>query len=134
MEESYKEIELRSEEVQEVMNAIPPALLRYGIGVLLGVIFLLLLGSMFFSIPDTVETSFTLTSDNPPAYIQAGSSGRLIYLEVNNNQSVEDGTMLGVLENVGDTQDILMLRKHLRQWRNKGARIEDFDEVLLRRF
>ena len=131
MEEEYKEIELRSEEVQEVMNAIPPVLLRYGIGVLLGVICLLFLGSMFFSIPDTVETSFTLTSDNPPAYIQAGSSGRLIHLEVSNNQSVEVGTILGVLENVGETQDVLMLRERLRLWRKNGARIEDFDEVLL---
>ena len=35
MEENktYKDIELRSEEVQEVMNRVPPAILRYGIGV-----------------------------------------------------------------------------------------------------
>ena len=73
MGKEYKEIELRSEEVQEVMSAVPPALLRYGIGVLLAVVCVMLIGSMFFSMPDTVEASFTLTSDNPPAYILAGA-------------------------------------------------------------
>ena len=30
-ERTHKEIELRSEEVQEVMGRIPPAILRYGL-------------------------------------------------------------------------------------------------------
>lgn len=30
-ERTHREIELRSEEVQEVMGRIPPAILRYGI-------------------------------------------------------------------------------------------------------
>lgn len=131
MGKEYKEIELRSEEVQEVMSAVPPALLRYGIGVLLAVVCVMLIGSMFFSMPDTVEASFTLTSDNPPAYILAGSSGRLMQLEVRNGQSVEAGTILGVIENVGETQEILMLREKLAQWRKNGARIEYFNDVFL---
>ena len=53
--EKEKEIELRSEEVQEVMNRVPPAILRYGSGVLLG-------GSAWFSYPETVVTEFTLAT------------------------------------------------------------------------
>ena len=48
----HKEIELRSEEVQEVMNHIPPSILRYGISVLLGILLILLIGSTFFNYPD----------------------------------------------------------------------------------
>lgn len=57
-----KEIELRSEEVQEVMNRVPPAILRYGSGVLLGIVLLLLGGSAWFSYPETVVTEFTLAT------------------------------------------------------------------------
>ena len=34
----YKDIELRSEEVQEVMGQVPPAILLYGSGVLLCIV------------------------------------------------------------------------------------------------
>ena len=57
-----KGIELRSEEVQEVMNRVPPAILRYGSGVLLGIVLLLLGGSAWFSYPETVVTEFTLAT------------------------------------------------------------------------
>ena len=60
--EKEKEIELRSEEVQEVMNRVPPAILRYGSGVLLGIVLLLLGGSAWFSYPETVATEFTLAT------------------------------------------------------------------------
>ena len=60
--EKEKEIELRSEEVQEVMNRVPPAILRYGSGVLLGIVLLLLGGSAWFSYPETVVTEFTLSA------------------------------------------------------------------------
>lgn len=59
--EKEKEIELRSEEVQEVMNRVPPAILRYGSGVLLGIVLLLLAGSAWFSYPETVVTEFALS-------------------------------------------------------------------------
>lgn len=59
--EKEKEIELRSEEVQEVMNRVPPAILRYGSGVLLGIVLLLLAGSAWFSYPETVVTEFVLS-------------------------------------------------------------------------
>ena len=60
--EKEKEIELRSEEVQEVMNRVPPAILRYGSGVLLGIVLLLLGSSAWFSYPETVVTEFTLSA------------------------------------------------------------------------
>lgn len=54
-EKQYKDIELRSEEVQEVMNKVPPAILRYGIGILATIVFVLLIGSAFFRYPETIQ-------------------------------------------------------------------------------
>jgi hypothetical protein len=47
-DKAYREIELRSEEVQEVMGKIPPLILRWGITVLFFVVTALLLTSSFF--------------------------------------------------------------------------------------
>ena len=102
-ERTHREIELRSEEVQEVMGRIPPAILRYGIVVLLGIMAVVLAGSACFSYPDTVETEFTLTTQNPPAYIMAQSAGRIEQLYTANSQPVGKGDILGVIENVART-------------------------------
>ena len=44
------------------MNRVPPAILRYGSGLLLGIVLLLLGGSAWFSFPETVVTEFTLAT------------------------------------------------------------------------
>ena len=63
-EETNDNIELRSEEVQEVMGMIPSWIVRWGITLLFGVIVLLLIGSCFFRYPDVLTTEMTLSSRN----------------------------------------------------------------------
>ena len=56
----YKDVELRSEEVQEVMGKIPSALVRYGILVLAFILLTIFAGSALFSYPDKINTEFFL--------------------------------------------------------------------------
>ena len=63
--ETGKKIELRSEEVQEVMGQIPAWIVRWGITLLFVVVLALLVGSYFFIYPDVIETEMTLTSREP---------------------------------------------------------------------
>lgn len=128
-EKRYKDIELRSEEVQEVMDKVPPAILRYGMLVLAGILTALLVGSAFYSYPDTVTTEFTLTAQNPPAYLVAGSGGRIEQLYVGNRQPVRKGDLVGVIENIAKTEDVLYLREQLDRWKQSGARIEELGNV-----
>lgn len=123
-EKKQKDIELRSEEVQEVMNRIPPAILRYGITVLLTIILLLFTGSACFHYPDTVIAEFTLTTQPSPVYIITQSSGRLEQLYIHNEQSVHKGDVLGVIENLADIEDIFYLREKVRGWKLSGSRME----------
>ena len=55
-----KEIELRSEEVQEIMGTVPSWIIRWGITVLFGVVLSLFVGSYFFRLPEVVEAEMTL--------------------------------------------------------------------------
>ena len=123
-EKKYKDIELCSEEVQEVMGQVPPAILRYGSGVLLCIIVLLLAGSALFSYPEKVTTDFTLTSQNPPAYLVAKGGGNMERLYVGNGQQVCRGDLLAVLSSTARTEDVLYLYERWKEWENSGARVE----------
>ena len=90
----YKEIELRSEEVQEIMNRIPPWILRRGITVLFFIVMALLLGSWFYKYPDVINAGITVSSSEPPASIIARSTGKIDKIFVQNNESVSSQTPL----------------------------------------
>lgn len=123
-EKECKKIELRSEEVQEVMNQIPHAILRYGITVLLMIVMALLAFSAFFSYPDSIDAEFTLSSQTPPTYIMTKSGGRLEELYIVNGQLVKKGCLLGVIENIAETENVLFIRDRLQEWVQNGSRIE----------
>lgn len=129
----HKEIELRSEEVQEVMNRVPPSILRYGIGILATIVMVLLIGSALFSYPESVQAEVTLSPRNPPAYIKNVNGGRMENLYVSNGQQVRKGDILAVMENVASTEDMLQLRERLSDWQERGARPEQLDMIFFHR-
>ena len=108
-----KEVELRSEELQEVMGKIPPWILRRGIAVLFGVVVVLLTGSAFFTYPDMIQAPVTLTGSMPPAGVVAFSSGKLDMLSTQDNQIVKAGDYLAVIHNAAQTGDVLYLKRFL---------------------
>lgn len=128
-EKKHKEVELRSEEVQEVMNHVPKWIVRYGIGVVFSILLLLLLGSYFFKYPDVVTAEITVSTQTPPVYVTAKSTGRLSELYASNKQSVKEGQMLGVIENAAQTEDMLFLIKQLQQWEKEEYNPEKWDSL-----
>ena len=111
-EKEHKEIELRSEELHEVMSKIPPWILRWGISVLFIIVLVILTGSGFFKHPDVITAPVVLTGSIPPANIVAFSSGNLDIL-VEDNQDIKAGDYLAVIYNPARTEDILYLKNYL---------------------
>ena len=110
----YRNVELRSEDVQQVMNKISPWILRWGITVLFCVIAALLFGSYLFKYPDTIQAEITLSMENPPAYVQARTAGRVAELFIKNEEIVKQGTPLGIIENAAFTKDVLLLKEKMK--------------------
>jgi len=106
-------IELRSEEFQEVLGSVPHWIVRWGIVVLAVLTVILIIGSMIFKYPDVITAQITLTGSTPPAAIVARSSGKLKELFVTDNQEVKTGEYIAVIDNPARTEDILMLKKFL---------------------
>lgn len=111
----HKEIELRSEEVQEVMGQIPCWIVRWGITVLFLVVFALLIGSYFFKYPDVITTEMTLTSAHPAVQVVARASGRISKLYVTDGEKVSPGSPLAIIENPALTADVDRLDSLLQQ-------------------
>lgn len=110
-----KEIELRSEEFQEILGNVPSWILRRGITIIAIIVVIILIGSAIFKYPDIISTSMTLTATNPPASIMAKTTGKLKELNIEDNQTVVAGDYLAVIENPAHTDDVLLLKRYLAQ-------------------
>ncbi|WP_287829194.1 HlyD family efflux transporter periplasmic adaptor subunit [Bacteroides sp.] len=124
-----KEIELLSEEVQEVMDAIPPWILRNGITTLFIIVLLLLAGSWMFKYPDVIQAEVTVTSLDPPVSIIARSSGKIDEIYVENNRPVKQGEQLAIIQNPANTADMLCLLENMEKWRASGYDVEAAAEL-----
>ena len=112
-EEELKNINLRSEDVQEILNRPPRWIVRWGTTVILTIIVVLLAGSWFFKYPDIVNSTIVVTTENPPAPIIARANGKIDQLFVRDQQKVKKGQVLAVIENTANYQDILALEDKL---------------------
>ena len=121
--EAGKDIELRSEEVQEVMGQIPAWIVRWGITILFIVVLVLLVGSYFFRYPDVVTTEMILTSQLPVGKVVVRSSGKISELYVSNRQEVKSGALLAVIENPARTEDVLRLKNLLVRYKNEPEQL-----------
>lgn len=118
MENRKPEIELRSEEFNEVLSAVPAWIVRWGITMIACVVLMLLVGSAVFKYPDVISSTVTLTGTTPVSAVVARTSGKLQELYVGNNQQVKANALLAVIENPAGTNDILRLKELLRQAEN----------------
>ena len=113
MPENLEEIELRSEEVQEILSKMPSWVIRQGSTVFLFLILLVLCMSWVIKYPDTIQTATLITTQIPPQKEFARTTGKLdsIYVEASN--IVNNNTVLAVLENPANTEDIYYLKSIL---------------------
>ena len=113
-----EKIELRSEEFQEILGAVPSWILRWGFTAIAIIVVVLLIGSAIIKYPDTIGSSMTLTGTTPASGIVSRTSGKLQELYVSDNQHVETGNYLAVIENPAETKDILFLKNYLSSFEN----------------
>ena len=118
-------IELRSEEFQEILGSVPHWILRWGVTLLAVIVAILLAGSAIVKYPDVIPSQATLTSSVPPASVAARATGKLKELYVNDNQEVKAGDYLAVIDNPAKTEDIRSLKTSL-----ENLAVED-DETLI---
>ena len=111
--EEVDKIEIRSDDVQEILGQVPPWVVKSGIGVLFVIILLLFIGSWYFKYPDIISSPITVTTENPPAPLVARTSGKISMLLVSDKQSVHKGEIIAIVENTANYSHIIELRQKL---------------------
>ncbi len=128
MAEERNFVELRSEEVQEILGTPPSWLVRLGtFFVLLG--FGLLLGvAWFVRYPDVVASDkLTITTAEPPVEVVARTNGKVTLLLVSDTDSVVAKQPLAVLQNTARYADVHRLDQLVTKWQKLPT--EDFRQL-----
>lgn len=107
---SKSDIELRSEEVQEILTRVPHWMIRWGNIVVLVVFVILLLFTYVIKYPDVLSTQIILTTQNPPQKIVARTPGKIASILVKDRDIVEGKKPLAIIENTADYKAVFKLR------------------------
>ena len=111
--DQLEEIELRSEEVQEILTKVPHRIIRYGNTVFLLIILLLLFLSWFVKYPDIIVSQGIITTAVPPQKEYSKITTTLQHVLIENDHEVQSGDVIAVLENAASYKDVLLLEKVL---------------------
>jgi multidrug resistance efflux pump len=110
---SDRRVELKSNEVEDMLGRVPGWITRNGMVLFVFLFALILFGSWVFKYPDTRQARIVVTSIHPPADIKARTSGKIVRLFVENDEYVEDGEVLAMIENPADFDDVILLKNSL---------------------
>jgi HlyD family secretion protein len=111
--EEIDKIEIRSEEVQEILGYVPHWVIKSGIGVIFAIILLLFAGSWYFKYPDIISSPISVSTENAPAPLLARMSGKISMLFVSDKQTVTKGQVLAMIENTANYDHVLELSQKL---------------------
>lgn len=105
-----EDIELRSEEVQEILTQVPHWMIRWGNVLFLLLILMLLFLSWFVKYPDIIASEALITTQIPPQKEYAKITGKLDAILVSDNQQVKINQPLAIIENTANYQDVFLLK------------------------
>ncbi len=104
------EIALRSEEVQDILTAVPQWMIRWGNTLVLALIIGLLSLSYFIKYPDLLNAEALITTLLPPQKEYAKVTGKIDTFLVQDQQMVEAKMPLAIIENTADFQQVFLLK------------------------
>lgn len=113
--EEYDEIELRHEDVQEILGTPPAWIIRWGTSVVLIGICLLFIVGWIVKYPDIIHAQVQVTTEIPPISVVARTTGYLSKLLVKENDTVRAGDLLVVLQSSAKYEDVLKLERRLTE-------------------
>ena len=110
---SEDNLNLRSEEVQEILGRPPKWIVRVGISIIFVVVAGLFVGSYFLKYPDILPAPITVTTENLPAGVMAMTTGKIDTIAVAEKQTVKEGELLAVIRNPAKLEDVMAVKQML---------------------
>lgn len=129
-------LDVRSTEVQEIIGRPPHWLVRWGITIFFGVLFLVIMSAWSLKYPEVINAPIKLTAINAPKTLQSKIDGKLVRLLLENDSNVDKGQVLAWLESTASHRQVIQLAEQinsLRRWLLTGE-LQKFDAVRLDNF
>lgn len=105
-----EQIQLRSEEVQEILSTPPSWIVRWGITMVFLLTIIILFLSFLIKYPDYISAKVLVTTQQPTEKVIARSTGQLETVVVNNKEEVKMRQVLAVIENTANYSDVSYLK------------------------
>lgn len=119
------QINIRSDEITEILGTPPRWIIRWGITVIFAVIAAIFVGCFFFKYPEVITAPVVITAENPPSVIVARVAGKPQVIFVEDGALTRKGDTLGVMENPANFEHIIHLSKLLESFT-----IDDLSEAV----
>lgn len=110
MEDKNINIELRSEEVQEILTRVPHWMIRWGSVVILFILLSLFFVSWLIEYPDVISTQIVITTNVPPEKLIVKNSGKIEAILIRDKSLVKPNTPLAIIENPANYKDVFLLK------------------------
>ncbi len=110
MPQETQNIQIRSEEVQEILSYVPNWMIRWGNTLLLFLIIGLLCITWFVKYPDVITAQVMITTTFPPEKLFAKSNGQFEIILAKDGDSVTANQTIAILENSAFYKDVLLLK------------------------
>ena len=120
-----KEIEIRSDEVQEILSHVPTWMVRWGITLIFGLILMLVFISWLIKYPDVIQGQVILTTEQPPVKLISKTNGYIEQLYFKDNTIVKKGETIAEITNPTNKETIDNLNILL-----KDFQLENVKELL----
>ncbi|WP_316771117.1 secretion protein HlyD [Pedobacter frigiditerrae] len=108
-----------SEEVNEIITAVPSWILRRGIALIFLILVMIIALSAFIRYPDIVKASLKVNSLNSPKGVIAHQAGKLVEILVKDNEMVKDKQALAFIESTAIHTDVLSFSEKLKSLQDK---------------
>ncbi|MGE0078166.1 MAG: HlyD family secretion protein [Bacteroidales bacterium] len=120
-------INIRSDEINEILGTPPRWIIRWGITVIFTVIAAIFVGCFFFKYPEVITAPVVITAENPPSVIVARVAGKPQVIFVEDGAVIHKGDTLGVMENPANFKHIIQLSKLLENFNiNEEVDLEQY--------
>lgn len=113
MPEQIENINLRSEEVKEILTRVPHWMIRYGNILFLILILLILFLSWLIKYPDIIVAEAIVTTEIPPQKVYAKANRNIDSIFIEQAAEVASNQTLAVLDNSAIYEDVQLLKRTL---------------------
>lgn len=107
-------LNLRSEEIQDIMAQTPSWIVRWGITVIFLIVIAGIVMSYLIEYPEIIKGPVSLTTEIPPVKIVAQVGGNVVKVHVKDGDEVKAGTLLAEIENPISSQGVNYLRSYVQ--------------------